>query len=843
MSEVQKRPNKESKRLLEAEASNLASYYSRLAEEKAVNPKLREATLVYALAEEHLLDQELEDALQKATQALELFREAQSKPGQQDAVRLLCSAERQKHAPDFSIDKLQAELRSFRDNEDKRGQGCMLLGLAEAQLAKALAGEAISNIEEALPLLRAAGDKRLEAFGNILAAQAQLRRCQAKDAVLSAESAVALYKEAGDRTGEGKSYNWLSLAQMDLLRATDALTSAHAALEIATELESPRLQVQAMQLLVKVHVFKEKTRPAVQYAERSLAVCRKCESKQEGVALRLLVKSLIQRGDLKRALKEAEGALEDYDASGNKSAEAAAHGALADVRRERNEMELAISEQNQELDLLKELGDRPGQMDSLLALSSLHSSKKAAGSAKERAEEAKQLADDLQDKKAEVLATIALVEAQLVDSKSHEDAANAAQEAHRAAQETEDRRLEANALTAISKVSSAKGEHASAISKLFEAKTLLLEAGDKRSAASTMLISADAQLLNQQADDAIQSAEDAKNLCKEIDFKKGMADALRKLAAAHLAKGDEQEAIKQALIAKKYCKAIEDVRGETALLHFLASSSLQRGDKKGQEVQQFQAKKQQDSGAGIEASRRHRNSAHEAVKRAQEAMVIAKRNEDPYAEASAMAHLAHAMAILNRGQEALGTCRRAEDLFREAGAVSEQASTVCLSAEVANLMGNKPKALDLANRALELARRAEDGQVEGRILGVMEHIKGVQKQVQQEIPDQMFADPGAAAAAGAASAGPAVPKGLDPMMVQQKLMTVVEQVSGGGEDEVHLDTPLMESGLDSLSAVAFRNELSRQFEGIGTLPAALMFDYPSARSIAEHLVDRSKGLA
>ena len=34
-----------------------------------------------------------------------------------DAVRLLCSAERQKHAPDFSIDKLQAELRSFRDNE------------------------------------------------------------------------------------------------------------------------------------------------------------------------------------------------------------------------------------------------------------------------------------------------------------------------------------------------------------------------------------------------------------------------------------------------------------------------------------------------------------------------------------------------------------------------------------------------------------------------------------------------------------------------------------------------------------------------------------------------------
>eukprot|EP00435_Cladocopium_sp_Y103_P073506 s42_g43.t3 len=166
--EVEKRRlNEDSKRLLEAEASHLASYYSQfgihyafLGIDKSVNPKVREAAVIYSLAEEHLLDLELEEALKKATQALELFREAKSKPGQQDAVRLLCSVERQKQDPDFSIDKIQTELRSCRDSEDKRGQGAMLLALAEAQLAKALAGEALSNIEEALPLLRAAGDKR-----------------------------------------------------------------------------------------------------------------------------------------------------------------------------------------------------------------------------------------------------------------------------------------------------------------------------------------------------------------------------------------------------------------------------------------------------------------------------------------------------------------------------------------------------------------------------------------------------------------------------------------------------------------------------------------------------------
>lgn len=106
--------------------------------------------------------------------------------------------------------------------------------------------------------------------------------------------------------------------------------------------------------------------------------------------------------------------------------------------------------------------------------------------------------------------------------------------------------------------------------------------------------------------------------------------------------------------------------------------------------------------------------------------------------------------------------------------------------------------METANRALELARRAEDGEVEGRVLGVMELIKGVQKQVQdgklealrggfrwQEIPEQMFVQD--AGPQGQAMSAAAVPKGLDPVMVEQQLMQVVEQVAGGGE-EVHLAT-------------------------------------------------------
>ena len=54
-------------------------------------------------------------------------------------------------------------------------------------------------------------------------------------------------------------------------------------------------------------------------------------------------------------------------------------------------------------------------------------------------------------------------------------------------------------------------------------------------------------------------------------------------------------------------------------------------------------------------------------------------------------------------------------------------------------------------------------------------------------------------------------------------------------EEIQLDTPLMETGMDSLSSVAFRNALNQTFTGIN-LPASLMFDYPNAPSLATALV-------
>ena len=66
------------------------------------------------------------------------------------------------------------------------------------------------------------------------------------------------------------------------------------------------------------------------------------------------------------------------------------------------------------------------------------------------------------------------------------------------------------------------------------------------------------------------------------------------------------------------------------------------------------------------------------------------------------------------------------------------------------------------------------------------------------------------------------------------LAQVQEAVAAILGKEVSANEPLMSAGLDSLSAVEFKNDLEGKF-GV-ELPGTLVFDYPSSASIAGFLV-------
>merc|ERR1712066_667389 len=77
----------------------------------------------------------------------------------------------------------------------------------------------------------------------------------------------------------------------------------------------------------------------------------------------------------------------------------------------------------------------------------------------------------------------------------------------------------------------------------------------------------------------------------------------------------------------------------------------------------------------------------------------------------------------------------------------------------------------------------------------------------------------------------AMSAGMDPTVIRNKVMETAVQIIGDAED-IEADTPLMQVGLTSNTAVLLRDELGRDLPGIN-LPPTLIFDYPSIQSMAD----------
>eukprot|EP00962_Isochrysis_galbana_P061854 scaffold46496_cov461-Isochrysis_galbana.AAC.1 len=70
------------------------------------------------------------------------------------------------------------------------------------------------------------------------------------------------------------------------------------------------------------------------------------------------------------------------------------------------------------------------------------------------------------------------------------------------------------------------------------------------------------------------------------------------------------------------------------------------------------------------------------------------------------------------------------------------------------------------------------------------------------------------------------------------VLEMVRRISRGNLDA---DMPLLDSGLDSLSAVELRNQLQRSVGNGITLPSTLVFEHPTARQIAAHISSTFSG--
>jgi len=229
-----------------------------------------------------------------------------------------------------------------------------------------------------------------------------------------------------------------------------------------------------------------------------------------------------------------------------------------------------------------------------------------------------------------------------------------------------------------------------------------------------------------------------------------------------------------------------------------------------------------------------------AVKAANEATKLAGKAMDKLLRAFAVFWRGRVLASAGRGQDSLRCAQDAERIFRDQKDATGEAQSLIMQGYVHDAMKDKDKALEVANRALEIAREAGDNESEANALEAIKKFETKPVMMQQQFSVQDYQPMAQQGAAQAASVAKPQPKGLDPKIVNKKIMDMVQNVLAS-DDEISGDSPFMESGMDSLSSVQLVSEVSREFQM--SLAPSLVFDFPTVNALTQHLVEESMSIA
>lgn len=422
------------------------------------------------------------------------------------------------------------------------------------------------------------------------------------------------------------------------------------------------------------------------------------------------------------------------------------------------------------------------------------------------------------------------------------------------------------------------------------------ELGDDARTASAHLTYAEACLAADEKEDATRAAKDAAAICSETGDSKGKAACHLFLAEAHLKAGEPDDAMEQALKAYKQAAEVQDTVGKARALHKQSlahsasgastdalraaekSEALFRecGDWKG-EVDAMLAMAECKVGVCEDNDRTCGNLnilkfAKAAVKMAKErragdyvclgnanyiySKVLLQTNS---AKGAGLAAKDAVRAFRKSGQEqrkayALVAWAQADlkaGYYGDARASLEKADSIFSKVDdndgrnrVFEVNDSIDRAMGLPTQAeLEEQRRQEMLMMQQQAMQwqMMQQGGGGMPQQMQMIQQQQYMEEEEQKRGGQMSAFSREAQvldltgGLDVAVIQGKVRALAAQIIGDDED-METDTPLMEAGLTSNTAVLLRDELSRDVPGIN-LPPTLIFDYPSIQAIAEFIME------
>jgi len=464
------------------------------------------------------------------------------------------------------------------------------------------------------------------------------------------------------------------------------------------------------------------------------------------------------------------------------------------------------------------------------------------------------------EKPAEVVALDVLVGASMARGDPFE-ALKVAQKVLEAYDSLDLKRQKAAALRSVAQVQLQTGQMAEALKSAKESLQILQDLEDFRHQRPlTFDVISMAHIANQQVKEAIDLAEEERDFYSGAEDQRREAVLLLSMVSLHVENKAFQEAIWATEDAQANFEDIEDKAGEAICLQMCAQVQMmdkkyaeaiaagdkalpllrEAGDQRG-EVGTLLLSAQAEcilitSDTKLETSDpAFIQGAFKAVKTASLAIAVARRIGDETLVAAGLCMLAQCYYVAWKGEDVVQAASGAVTIYRGLGDRSGEAYALVLSAKGLLAVGKEDKSKEAASKALLSFRQLGDKQGEALAEGVIDIIENPPE---SEEPQHQQLLPMAALGQSMVYSMVGTMKTLVSVadLANKVRGTVMDII---GVDHIQDDTPLMQTGLTSQSAVLLRNSLTKEMGGT-SLPFTMMFDYPSVAALTEYFVDRAQ---
>jgi len=642
-----------------------------------------------------------------------------------------------------------------------------------------------------------------------------------KDAALKA---LSLFSCLRDLSGQAKALHMKAMAYSSSGDTGSAVRNAQKALAIYKEIGDAQGQLFELTAIAQLQLRQGQPYAALHAASLAYSMASKTDMSAyatgsfEAFALYLVCQSLVESGRAKQAVEKAQIGLKRL-----KSSDAAVAGYCVLLYSQLS------SNPDDALDTVKEARQFASDSNPDTKLDLLYMTAYAQIKNKMHEEAAKTLRQavneygsvgqhsNLKGPEAEALRMVSFalssIEGLDQDQSILDEALEAAQEAKDFFKNDGLKSDEASALILMTVLKTLKpNDNTDFVSMLKEAHELYSEADDVAGEGIALNLLTDLHVGSEQNNEALGYANDSVELWAKAGMEEPHAEALQASANIFMAMKDYESAEEKILEA-------QDLGGLSKSLQATLSIMLAKI--------YFEE--------GMEDSAQEKEYKLKALKAAQTAVVLAGQSGKKNLWAVALSWQSQVLAWSARVDEALILAEKSEKGFAQTNDLKSQAMAMIKIAQLLKIMGKKKDAKEKAEEALSFAQENELAAAEKEAQSVIESMiekkpvvrsAGGVRMVRKLV--KKFRKKG-----GGGEGAVAKPAGLDLSATTGKVSKLVKDVLADDDDLSH-DTPFMEAGVDSLGSVQLVTDVGKEFKM--ALAPSVVFDFPTVRALAEHLV-------